>query len=177
MPRRSFPASDIRFSASLKAKPEQVYRALTSARELCVWWLERAETDARNMGRMRMVWPAGRRCDGIEARGVFVDLDPGRKVAWILDDGSRTRGVPALVSFFIEGKGRGAQVTLVHAGFSSAPSRERLLRRYQEGWEDCLAKLKLYLDAGKICKGDRLTFADVEALLRKAGRNRRGGAR
>lgn len=160
---------DIRLSACLKAKPEAVYRALTSARELCVWWLDRAETDARNTGHLRMVWSAPHHGDGNEVRGVFVDLDPGKKVAWLWDGRSRGKGVPALISFFIEKRSRGSEVTLVHAGFSASSSRAKVFDRYLEGWEDCLAKLKLYLEEGKTCKGDPLTFADLE-LLRKAGR-------
>ena len=90
MSRRGIPTLDIRLSASIRAKPEQVYRALTSARELCVWWLARAETDARNMGHLRMVWPSRGRGDGSEVSGVFVDLEPGQKVAWIWNDSSRS---------------------------------------------------------------------------------------
>ena len=93
-----------------------------------------------------------------------------RKVAWIWDPDSRPRSVPALVSFFIEGHRRGSQVTVVHAGFWAAPSRQRVLRDYRQGWEDCLAKLKLYLEAGKTCKRDRLTLDDVDLLRRRAVR-------
>ncbi|HBL18270.1 MAG: hypothetical protein A2X36_10410 [Elusimicrobia bacterium GWA2_69_24] len=177
MAHRRPPAADIRFAAFVKAKPEDVYRSLTSARELCVWWLDRAETDARNTGRVRMVWPArkatkdARRQRGQEVSGVFVDLDPGRKVAWMLDEGSRAEGVPPLVSLFIEKAPRGSQVTLIHAGFPGAASKAKLRDRYRQSWEDCVAKLKLYLDQGKLCKEDVLTLADVE-LLRRAGRRR-----
>ena len=152
--------ADIRLPVALKAAPDEVYRALTSARELCVWWLDRAETDARNMGRWRMEWPAakGEKARG-EASGVFVDLEPGRKVAWIQDDRSRPAGVPALVTFFIESKGRGCEVTLVHAGFSAAPGRAAVLASWRGGWEDCLAKLKLYLETGRAKKGEVLTLA------------------
>ena len=151
--------SDVRFSASIKAQPTEVYRALTSARELCVWWLDRAETDARNMGRWRMEWPPSNgHKTRLEASGVFVDLEPGRKVAWIQDDRSRPPGVPPLVTFFIEKKGRGSDVTLVHAGFSSAPGRAAVLAAWRGGWEDCLAKLKLYLETGRAKKGELLSL-------------------
>jgi len=157
---------DIRVTAFVKSQPEQVYRALTSARELCVWWLDRAETEARNMGRLRMVWSDGVKGSSNEATGVFVDLEPGRKVAFIWDSPPRPRGIPALVTFHIEAKPRGAQVTLVHAGFSAAPSRQKLLSSCRIGWEDCVAKLKLYLEAGKTCKAERLTLLDAERLRR-----------
>ncbi|MFA5140664.1 MAG: SRPBCC domain-containing protein [Elusimicrobiota bacterium] len=163
----SVETADIRISAFVRAKPEQVYRCFTSARELCVWWLDRAETEARNMGRFRMVWPSKGGGKDVEAAGVFVDLEPGTKVAWIWDKPSRPRGVPALITFHIESRPRGSQVTVVHAGFSSAGPGEKLLRRYRESWEDCLAKLRLYLETGKTRKAERLKLADVDALRRK----------
>ena len=46
--------SDIRMTTPIKAKPESAYRALTSARELCAWWLERAETEARLPGQAQV---------------------------------------------------------------------------------------------------------------------------
>lgn len=162
---------DIRLSAFIKAEPEQAYRALTSARELCVWWLDRAETETRSMGRLRMVWPnGGKKGRASEATGVFVDLEPGRKVAWLWDSPPRPRWVPALVTFHIEPKPRGAQVTLIHAGFSGAASRLKLLEECRCGWEDCVAKLKLYLEAGKTFKGETLSLAQAEKLRRSRAR-------
>jgi len=166
---RPVQTTDIRITASMKVKPEAVFRALTSARELCVWWLDRAETEARNSGRFRMVWPPNRKLNGGEVRGTFVDLQKGEKVAWLWSEEAAGRGTPPLISFFIEKKGRGCDVTLLHSGFSAAKSRERAVRKFRESWEDCLAKLKLYLEQGKTCKEDPLTFAEVE-MLRKASR-------
>lgn len=152
MPRRR---TDIRLNVAIKAEPAEVYRALTSARELCVWWLDRAETDARNMGRWRMEWPAktdgGRR----EAAGVFVDLEPGRKVAFIEEERTLPKGLPPLATFFIEKRPRGCEVTLVHAGFT-APAVEA---KWRARWEDCLAKLKSYLETGRGRKDQTLTLA------------------
>ena len=134
---------DIRLSTPLKARPERVYQALTSARELCLWWLARAETDARSLGRVRMVW---RRGDGPlkEARGVYVDLEPGRKVAWIWKP--KPPGVPPLVSLFLEPKGRGCVATLHHAGFPASPEAGERLAAWRRAWEDCLARLKAYVE-------------------------------
>lgn len=156
MSRRTPQIRDVRVSAFVKADPGQVYRALTSARELCVWWLDRAETDARNTGRFRLVWPAGCKGLGPEARGVFVDLEPGQKVAWMLDGKGATRGLPPLVSFFIEKKPRGCQVTVVHAGFSGTGSQPKAARG---AWEDAVAKLKLYLETGRVRKPERVRLA------------------
>lgn len=157
---------DIRLSVAIAAKSDRAYRALISARELCVWWVDRAETDARNQGRLRLVWLMPQRKKSLEATGVFVDLEPAQKVAWIWDERTRPKGLPALISFFIEEEGKGCRVTIIHAGFS----RRRLYEMYREKWEDALAKLKLYLESGRTCKDQSLTLSDVEILKETSAR-------
>jgi len=103
-------------------------------------------------------------------RGVFVDLEPSGKVAWLWDETSREKGVPPLVSFHIQKKGRRSEITLIHAGFRTSKTAAALKERFRAGWEDCLAKLKLHLECGKTCKEDRLTFSDLELLSKKGRR-------
>lgn len=163
---------DIRLAAVIRAKPELVYRSLTSARELTRWWLLGAETDARNAGRVRMIWPRVRGKDGTRAagfgerEGVFVDLEPGRKVAWLWKPVRNERGVPALTSIFVLPARGGSEVTLLHAGFSSAAKADELYHGYARAWEDGLAKLKLYLEAGRTCKLEAVDLETVRILLR-----------
>lgn len=169
---------DLRFTLRIKAKPEQVYRALTSATELCRWWLQGAETDARSSGRFRMVWPKLKRKNGEavqafppnvclgDTEGHFVDLQPGKKVAWIWKLG-RSQRYPPLSSFFIERRGRGCEVTLLHGGFSARPEADRYFQGCAEGWEDCLAKLKLYLETGRTCRSQALTFASLKEIIKE----------
>jgi len=152
---------DIRISVGIRARPARVYEALTSARELCQWWLERAETDARNLGRVRMVWPPA--CGGGEVQGVFVDLEPGSKVAWLWGKPSKSPKAPPLVSCFIERRGRGCEVTIVQAGFPPAGARADRYDAFHDGWEDCLAKLKLYLETGRGAKSEKLKLQETRA--------------
>ena len=167
---------DLRFSIRIKAKPEQVYKALTSATELCRWWLQGAETDARSVGRFRMVWPKVKRDGGKpfpphvavgESEGHFVDLEPGRKVAWLWKLPRKRDRIHPLSSFFIQPRGRGCEVTLLHAGFKATQGAERYYLGRAEGWEDCLAKLKLYLETGRTCKSQALTLSALAGLLKK----------
>jgi uncharacterized protein YndB with AHSA1/START domain len=175
---------DLRFSVRIKARPDAVYRALTSATELCRWWLQGAETDARSGGRLRMVWPRLKcRCDNDgggrsgrlfppnaamgDSEGCFVDLEPGRKVAWMWRQSGR-RGIPPLSSFFIMPMGRGCEVTLLHCGFSNRSPADKHYDGCSQGWEDCLAKLKLYLETGRACKTQILTFDCLKSLIKEA---------
>jgi uncharacterized protein YndB with AHSA1/START domain len=174
---------DLRFCVRIKARPQAVYRALTSATELCRWWLQGAETDARNAGRFRMIWPkigCPANGNGRSARlfpphaavgdseGYFVDLEPGRKVAWMWKQRQRRSAVPPLSSFFISPQGRGCEVTLLHAGFSSRPAADKQFAGCSEGWEDCLAKLKLYLETGRVCKTQILNLKTMKPLSRSS---------
>ena len=164
---------DIRFAVKLRAKPQAVYQALTSARELTRWWLLGAETDARNAGRVRMVWPrvrstiGGTLCKGLgEREGVFVDLEAGKKVAWLFKSVRGDRRAPPLVTVFI-GRRRGlSEVTLLHAGFGSGPSCDDVYRGYARAWEDGLAKLKLYLETGRTCKMETIDLEMARILAR-----------
>lgn len=158
---------DIRLSTCVKAKPERVWRCLTSARELCSWWTERAETDASNGGKLRLVWPATPSEPQREARGAFVDLDPGRKVAWLWK--APARGVPPLVTFFIEPRRGGSTVTILHAGFSSSEAFDSRFAAWRGLWEDCLAKLQLYLETGRAMKTEPAPVGELDRLRRRPG--------
>jgi len=164
-----FTLRDIRLRVPVRARPERVWRCLTSARELCAWWTERAETDARNGGRLRLIWPATAREPVREVRGFFVDLDPARKVAWVWSRGAR--GVPPLVSFFVEPRRGGSTLTVHHGGFSTAPSARKRYADWERLWEDGVAKLVLYLDTGRAVKSEQVSLADLPRLKRaRAGR-------
>jgi len=163
---------DLRFSVRIRAKPDAVYKALTSARELTRWWLLGAETDARCSGRVRMVWPRVRGRDGCrkggfgEREGVFVDLEPGRKVAWLWKPARGEKKTPPLTSLFIDPRRGSCEVTLLHSGFPTAASCDAVYAGYACAWEDGLAKLKLYLETGKTCKMEIVDFEAVRILTR-----------
>lgn len=159
---------DIRYEVPLKAAPERVYAALTSARELTRWWLLGAETDARNAGRLRLVWPKNKPAAGFgEREGFFVDLEPGRKVAWMWKPARGEKGVPPLSSFFINPRLRNCEVSLLHAGFPSSSAADGIYAAYARGWEDCLAKLRLYIETGKTCKDEVIDLETARILSRK----------
>jgi hypothetical protein len=103
-----------------------------------------------------------------EREGVFVDLEAGKKVAWLFKSVRGDRRAPPLVTVFI-GRRRGlSEVTLLHAGFGSGPSYDELYQGYARAWEDGLAKLKLYLETGRTAK---MECIDLE-MARILGRRR-----
>lgn len=166
--RRRGATRDIRYEVPVKAAPERVYAALTSARELTRWWLQGAETDARNAGRLRLVWPRSKASAGFgEREGFFVDLEPGRKVAWMWKPARGEKGVPPLSSFFINPRLKNCELSVLHAGFPSDAGADPLYAAYARGWEDCVAKLKLYIETGKTCKDEVIDLETARILSRK----------
>lgn len=165
---------DIRLSVKIKASPKKVYGALTSARTLCRWWLEGAETNAKNLGHFRLVWPKIKDTkikrafplypSQREIKGFFVDLEPGKKIAWIWELPSPKK-YPALSTFFIEKNGRSSVVTVIQCGFPNRPSAQKYLEGASLGWEDCLSKLKLYLETGKTVKTLTLNFNSLSSHI------------
>ncbi|MBI3505926.1 MAG: SRPBCC domain-containing protein [Proteobacteria bacterium] len=164
---RKFKHRDVRIVADVKAPPADVYRAATSARQLCAWWADRAETQIRNGGRFQFEWPEDMDKSATRGRGTFVDLDPGRKLSWLWEPDSLPRGVPLLTTLFLEPARAGCRVTLVHAGFPAEGAAAKAFSSYSRGWEDFVAKLALYVERGATCKGERLSLADLASRRRR----------
>lgn len=144
---------DLRISTVVKAVPERVYRALTSPRELYQWWSARSEGRAVNGVAFRMDWDVGDVEPGVypqalgRVRGVYVDLEPGRKVGWAWDAAGRSESVPRLVSFFIVPVRKDSEVTIQHCGFPGGPAAAPFYEGFSKGWEDMLTRLKRFLEA------------------------------
>jgi uncharacterized protein YndB with AHSA1/START domain len=62
---------------TVAASPAAVWDALTDPAELAAWFGAEAEVDLRVGGAIRFRWP-----DGSERRGLVIDLDPPRRLAF-----------------------------------------------------------------------------------------------
>ncbi|MGZ6544177.1 MAG: SRPBCC family protein [Actinomycetota bacterium] len=67
----------IRREITVAAAPGVVWDALTDPGELAAWFGAEAEVDLRVGGAVRFRWP-----DGTERRGVVIDVDPPRRLAF-----------------------------------------------------------------------------------------------
>jgi uncharacterized protein YndB with AHSA1/START domain len=67
----------IRREIIVAATPEAVWDALTDPAELAAWFGAEAEVDLRVGGAVRFRWP-----DGTERRGLVIDIDPPRRLAF-----------------------------------------------------------------------------------------------
>ena len=75
--RNAFVDEPIRREITVAAAPEVVWDALTDPSELAAWFGADAEVDLRVGGAVRFRWP-----DGTERRGLVIDLDPPRRLAF-----------------------------------------------------------------------------------------------
>ncbi len=97
------------------AAPHVVWDALTDPGELAAWFGADAEVDLRLGGAVRFRWS-----DGSERRGVLVDLDPARRLAfrWREMPNSPTppavspTAEPTVVAFSLSPQGRRTRVTV-----------------------------------------------------------------
>ena len=100
---------------TVDAPPDAVWDALTDPDELAAWFGADAEVDLRVGGAIRFRWP-----DGSERRGLVVDLDPPRRLAFRWRE---LRAVAAglaaadatVVAFTLGADGRGTRVTVTES--------------------------------------------------------------
>ncbi len=104
----------IRREVIVDAAPHLVWDALTDPGELAAWFGADAEVDLRLGGAIRFRWS-----DGSERRGLLVDLDPPRRLAFRWREmRTPTSGSgfavaePTVVVFTLSANGRGTLVTV-----------------------------------------------------------------
>jgi uncharacterized protein YndB with AHSA1/START domain len=111
---RSSESEPIRREVIVDAAPEVVWDALTDPGELAAWFGADAEVDLRLGGAVRFRWS-----DGSERRGILVDLDPPRRLAFRWREmptphftSGLTAAEPTVVAFSLSPQGRGTLVTV-----------------------------------------------------------------
>ena len=103
----------------IDATPEAVWDALTDPRKLAAWFGADGAIDLRSGGAVRFRWP-----DGTERRGLVIELDPPRRLAFRWRE-LRTSGaglsaaVATVVTFTLEpersGRREGTRVTVTES--------------------------------------------------------------
>lgn len=130
----------IRMTAVLPAKPQRVFRALTTA-EICDWWVRPGIFDTREWqgdARAGGAWSAAGIGGGgpYQLAGRFETVDPPRRLVqtW------QSVGAPGPVSILtheLAPEGAGTHLTLSHDGIDDPEIRERT----RAGWETSLQRL------------------------------------
>ena len=149
----------IEIKLDVAAAPEDVWRALTDAKELMRWFPIKAEVQPGVGGRILTSW------DDLSLRGfnTIAVWEPGRhlRTGWFepnpdaesVEDEPDTifyKDVEArrqlVVDYFLEGKGGGTVLRLVHSGFSMDESWDEEFEGHRRGWTFELRSLRNYVE-------------------------------
>ena len=137
--RRTEPGTrEARGEITIQAPPEEVWRALTEARELEAWFPLEARVEPGRDGRIWMSW-------GHEyAEEMRIEAwDPPRhlRTTWGWGDDS-----PQITDYLLEGKGGSTTLRVVTSGFPPGAEWDDLVQGTRLGWLFELAQLKHYLE-------------------------------
>ncbi|MHB8645376.1 MAG: SRPBCC family protein [Thermomicrobiales bacterium] len=125
----------------IRATPERVFRALTEKADLEAWFVKEATVDLRVGGALRLFW------DPESVEGVFLEVDPPRRVVFTWDERPQVEGITTS-AFTLTAEGDGTRLHLIHSGFGSGTAWDRLFEGVNSGWESELENLRVYIEAG-----------------------------
>jgi len=137
----------------IKAAPERVWRALTSAPELSAWFQVTIEGEIApgNEVWMTSVYPGH---EGQRFRVRFVEMTPPERFAWQWNPGAVDPAVDyskeprTTVTFTLKPSGAGTQLTVVETGFDaiSLARRAKVYGDNSQGWTEVLVWLQRYVE-------------------------------
>jgi uncharacterized protein YndB with AHSA1/START domain len=149
-------SSRIDRSIEIKATPERVFRALTSAAELAAWFQVELEGDivAGSEVWMTSVHPqhAGQRWP---VR--IVELTPPRRVVWQWHPGAvdpaldYSQEPQTVVTFTLEPEGKGTRLSVSETGFDaiSLERRAKVFADNTQGWTEVVVWLQKYVETAR----------------------------
>jgi uncharacterized protein YndB with AHSA1/START domain len=143
-------------SIDLDAAPERVWRALTTAAELSVWFHVAIDGD---IAAGREVWMTSRHPDhgNVRFKVRVVELTPPRRVVWQWHPGEvdpnldYSREPETTVTFELEPTAQGTRLTVSETGFDriALARRAKVYRDNTQGWAEVLVWLQGHVeDAG-----------------------------
>jgi len=125
----------------IKAPPERVFRALTEARELERWFVQRAEIELKPGGTIRTEW-----APGVGEHGKVKDVKPFQLFSFTWEALSPT---PTTLTFELSKQRDGTLLTLTHSGIGDGEKWE-VYRNISKAWDAHLNDLASWIQTG-IC--------------------------
>jgi uncharacterized protein YndB with AHSA1/START domain len=136
----------------IRARPQIVFDAVTTAEGIPHWWgpdagpVLVAESDPRVGGRYRVRFRRMLDSTEYESSGEFLEIVPPERVvmSWRWKDGVPDPG-ESRVEITFKAVPDGTELTFVHSQLHD----EEMSRSHEEGWAGALDKLEAYLAAGR----------------------------
>src|SRR6516225_2213268 len=143
-------------SIEIKAPPERVWRALTTAEELSAWFQVRIEGEIApgNEVWMTSTHPEHR---GVRFQVRFVEMTPPARFVWQWHPGAvdpaidYSKEASTTVTFTLEPAGTGTRLSVAETGFD-AISLQRRAKVYQDntqGWTTVVTWIQKYVEAAR----------------------------
>jgi uncharacterized protein YndB with AHSA1/START domain len=127
----------------IRAPPDVVFRAITDPNWLTRWLCDTAKLTPRKGGSYTLGWK-----DGPTHRGVLVDFEPGRRIAFAWAwPGVALAGT--VLSFSVELADGGALLRVHHSGFPRREAWTDLYGGAEWGWAYFAMNLKSVLEQGR----------------------------
>jgi uncharacterized protein YndB with AHSA1/START domain len=121
----------------IKATTDEVWEALTNARELTRWFPIDARVEPGLGGSIWISWG-----EGASGQAPITAWEPGRRFGW-----TETRGpIKLAIDFHIEAREGGTGVRLVQSGFGDGPEWDDEFHMVTGGWAYFITNLTWYLE-------------------------------
>lgn len=132
----------------IAASPEEVFRALTDAKELTNWFPTEARSEPREGGEVHMSWGE----NWVSGAGTFTEFDPPHKLCIRHEEAFGS--LPTQQEWTITRDGQETVLHLVHSGFGVGARFDDEYDSVRTGWQFELSGLKHYLENHKGTKRD-----------------------
>ncbi len=137
----------------IKAPPERVWRALTSAAELSAWFQVKIEGEITPGSEMWMTSVHAEHA-GTRFRVRFVEMTPPRRFAWQWCPGAvdptvdYSREPQTTVTFTLEPSAVGTRLSVAETGFDQVAltRRAKVYADNSQGWTEVLGWLQRYVE-------------------------------
>ncbi len=137
----------------IRATPERVYQALTTAEGIRNWWTRDADLDSRVGGAGQFRFYQGKGVTHV----IVEDLKPPTRVSWKTLSANAPGDWPGTtINFDLRPDGNGTILHFAHRGFAQADEGYALVTT---GWAYYLVSLQQYLETGKGAPHPDIDFA------------------
>ena len=129
------------FKKTLRATPEDIFRAFTNSLHLRMWLCDQGILEARKGGRLYLAWSGG-----YYVVGEFTTFLPPRRLElrWM----GRGEPGPSRVRLSLVPRGGETSLTLTHEDIGRGPAWRATLRQLDRGWQRALLSLASLVEDG-----------------------------
>ena len=142
------------YSVTVNKPKDIVFKALTQADELILWFPSRAESDPKPGGSFKLFWDFTDASQNGSQEGRYLEVVPGEKVSytWTVTEGL----IPTQVTVLLKEANGGTMLELDHSTSHEGADEKKLHDGHANQWAFFLMNLKGYLEAGMDLRKEKL---------------------